>query len=238
MLRDYAALESKAVSVRFMQFDEANAEFTMAALTTAIPIVSAFFELRSPLPRITTVLVPSRNEYDRLVVHMLGVPIETPSRPERIAQPQKTDLIALSPSAYGEHAATPFSRSSYRRLLAHELVHIVEELLSPDIEAIPQWWSEGLAVYVSGQWRWDKDFSQPVVDGVNEGHLPSIREIENDRMLGYQWGWTVIRHIEGRFGKGVILQIVAECADGDVLTRLRAREPSFEDQWRAALLKR
>lgn len=236
LLKAYALLESDAVVVRYVNDDMVSAEETLTTLTAALPIITGYFALQSTLPCITAVLVSSRDEYDRLVVNLLGVDIETPSDPARVAQPQRTDLVLLSPSAYEKHSVFTFSLSSYRRLLAHELVHIVEEHLSPNIEELPQWWSEGLAVYLSGQWRFERDFKQPVTQGVQAGQIPSISKIEESRKLGYEWGWTIIRHIEEQLGQSTVVRIVTECSDGDVFGTLGTSKESFESGWRAGLL--
>jgi hypothetical protein len=238
LLKAYSVLESEAVVVRYVKNDQVSAEETKTALTAALPVITGYFELQSPLPRLTAILVPSRDEYDRLVLDLLGVDIEIPSNPARIAQPQRTDLVLLSPSAYEKHSAFTFSRSSYRRLLTHELVHIVEEHLSPDIELLPQWWSEGLAVYLSGQWRWEESFRQPPIDGIEAGQIPPISKIEASRKLGYEWGWTIIRHIDEQHGQSTVVRIVTECANGDVFATLGTKKELFESEWKTALVRR
>ena len=95
----------------------------------------------------------------------------------RVAQPQRTDLILLSPAAWdkGMHTYTP---ASFHRLIAHEVAHIIEEYLSPNIEAVPRWWSEGLAMYTSGQWQ-ERETLQKVLSMVEANALPSISQMQD-----------------------------------------------------------
>ncbi|MFU8796546.1 MAG: hypothetical protein ACNA7X_04550, partial [Dehalococcoidia bacterium] len=192
----------------------------------------------SPTP-IRAILVPSRREYDRLVVDLLGVDIEVPSNPGRVAQPQRTDIVFLSPSAYRQHSTYSYDADEYRRLVFHELVHVFEEHLSPDIEAAPRWWSEGLAAYLSGQWRCADRFRfrQPVLEGITLGHVPRISEIEADVQLCYAWGWTLVMFIEKAYSRDTVVRIVRECDDGDVLSTLGEDPHAFEKGWQRWLLQ-
>jgi hypothetical protein len=181
---------------------------------------------------VRAVLVTGRSEFDRLVPGWLGVPIETPSNPARVAQPQRTDLVLLSPSAYAAHSVYKYVPDEFRRLLARELVHMMEEFLSPDIETSPRWWGEGLAVYLSGQWLNEDDFRTPAFDGVARGEIPTFQQIATERKLAYAWGWTVVRFIESVYGKGMIRRIVKECADGDVFAIIGEDVATMEKRWR------
>jgi hypothetical protein len=180
----------------------------------------------------------NRAEFDRLVRDLLRVEIEVPSHPARIAQPQRTDMIALSPSAYHSHSTFTYVPDQFGRLLIHELVHMVEEHLSPNIEASPRWWSEGLAIYLSDQWLHDDEFKTPALDGIAQRNIPGFHQIEMDTRLAYDWGWTVVRFIEHTYGKEMIVRIVRECTDGNVLSISMIGEEtiSLEARWMQWLL--
>jgi hypothetical protein len=157
-----------------------------------------------------------------------------PSHPARIALPQGTNLILLSPRAYvpGKYRYTP---EGLERLIGHELTHIVEEHLSPNIEALPRWWSEGLAMHLSGDWV---DELPHVKKETAAGRIPALAEMQDGAVvdvsvrLCYQWGWTVVRHIESAHGRAGIRRIVEQCADGDVLATLGEEPATFEREWR------
>jgi hypothetical protein len=236
MLDDYLTLGDQKLEIRYVEGDRGFAEETFAVLSKALPYLTRYFLFSESFPKVRTVLVQNRKEYDRLVHDLLRVEIEVPSSPTRIAQPQRTDIVVLSPSAYESHSVFKYIPDDFRRLLVHELIHVVEEHLSPDIEVTPRWWSEGLAVYLSGQWRDEEDFRRPVLEGIGRDKIPRISEIQTERKLAHQWGWTIVQFVESTFGKGVVLGIVKECADGDVLSMIGEEAIILEKRWRDWLI--
>jgi hypothetical protein len=139
MLEGYSSLEGSRVTVMYTREDERYAEETCDTLVQAVRNLTEQLELAGEFPLIRAILVPDRREYDRLVTHLLMVQIETPSNDRRIVQPQGTDLVVLSPSAYETNSAYRYDPGEYKRLLLHEVAHMFEEYLAPDIEAIPRW---------------------------------------------------------------------------------------------------
>lgn len=235
MLDHYLALGDSTVSIRYSEGERDSAEEAYAVLGEKLPSTIAYFDLSEAFPQVTVVLVSDRNEFDRLVRNLLKIEIEVPSHPARIAQPQKTDMVVLSPSAYEEHSTFTYVPDDFGRLLVHELVHMIEEHLSPDIEASSRWWGEGLAVYLSGQWRLERGFRQPVLDGIAAGEIPSFSDIESEARLAYDWGWTIVAFIEDQYGRDTILRIVRQCSDGDVFSFLNERPADVEKRWRGWL---
>ncbi len=232
MLDNYLRLGNEKAEIRYVEGEQQLAGETFDALAEALSAITCYFELSKPFPKVRAVLVPSRNEFDRLVRDLLRVEIEVPSNPARVAQPQRTDMVLLSPSAYESHSIFKYVLEDFRRLVAHELVHVVEEHLAPNIEATPRWWSEGLAVYISAQWRHENDFRRPVLKGVEENRVPRIAQIQTDRRLGYDWGWTIVRFINNTYGKEMILRIAKECPDGDVFSVIGEEASGLENRWR------
>ncbi len=236
MLNGYLKLGNEQIDVRFAKGEREFAEMTFATLAKGLPRLLSYFEISGAFPKVTAVLVPDRDEFDRLVRDLLLVEIEIPSHPARIAQPQRTDLVILSPSAYAEHSTFMYVPDEFRRLLVHELVHMVEEFLSPDIEASPRWWSEGLAVHFSEQARYEDGFRRTALDGIAAGVIPALVEVTADARLAYDWGWTIIAFIEAEYGKEMILRIVKECSGGEVLAFIDDQIDMMEQRWRAWLL--
>ena len=240
MLDEYMEVRSGSIAVRYAAADQPYAEQTLAVLSEAYAFLKGYFHTAGSLPTsVRAILVPTRSAYDRLVVGLLGVDIEVPSNPGRVAQPQRTDIVFLSPSAYRQHSTYYYDAAEYRRLVAHELVHVFEEHLAPDIEASPRWWSEGLAAYLSGQWNHADQFRfrQPVMDGIRLGSVPCMSDIPPDVDLCYAWGWTIVMFIEHTYGRDAIGRIVRECRDGDVLATLGEDPVAFESRWRQWLLE-
>jgi len=235
MLTHYESTQRGSVEVLHVPSDRPFAEMTSVALDAASRRLTVYFDLDAPLPGVRAFLAPDRDAFDALVADVLKVEIERPSDLRRIAQPQRADIVFLSPSAYASQSAYAYVREDYRRMVHHELVHVVQEHLSPNIETSPFWWDEGLAVYISGQWRHESQFRfrEPVIDAVQEGCLPSFADIERDPALAYAFGWTLVRFIEQQWGKAAIVDTVTQMGDGDVFATLGRETLRVERAWRA-----
>lgn len=233
MLGNYSAVGNAQVEILYTATDSEYADVASAALGKRLSDLLAVFGIHEGFPSVRVVLVPDRDEFDRLVRDLLRVEIEVPSHPARIAQPQRTDMVVLSPSAYEEHSPFTYRQEEFERLLVHEAVHMIEEFLSPNIEASPRWWGEGLAVYFSDQWRYEDDFRKPALDGVAKGEVPSLEQIETEAKHAYDWGWTIVAFIESQYGRETVVRIVRECADGDVCGALDMPRETVQDRWRA-----
>ncbi len=237
----YQSCKQGMVTVEFVERDHVLVPEVVSGLSEAIERLSDYFGVQD-VPAIRTVLTPSRGEFDRCIREILGIQIEAPSNPVRVAQPQRTDLILLSPAAWdkGMHTYTP---AGFRRLIAHEVAHIIEEYLSPNIEAVPRWWSEGLGMYTSGQWQ-EPEFLQEVLSMVEANALPSISQMQDGAVatdgvkLCYVWGWTLVMYVDREFGRHIVRRIVRECEDGDVIRVLGQTQQHFEPAWREWLKTR
>jgi len=236
MLDNYLRLSNPQIEIRFIDGEGQYAREAFDALEKATPSILEYFKINVPFPKVLVVLVNHRDEFDRLVRDLLQVEIEVPSHPARIAQPQRTDMVVISPSAYETHSIFKYVPENFQRLQVHEFVHMVEEFITPDIETSPRWWGEGLAVYFSGQWQYEDEFRKAALNGVAERKIPTFREIETERKLAYDWGWTIVRFIESVYGRDMIVRIVRECADGFVLHMIDEDIDTLEDRWKDWLL--
>lgn len=234
MLKDYLQYSGNRAMVYYAAPDRTFAEETATVLDAAARDLTAYFEPGRPLPRVRAILAPDRDAFDELVADVLKIQIERPSDRRRIAQPQRTDMVFLSPSAYALESAYTYIREDYLRMAHHELVHVFEEHLSPDVEASPLWWGEGLAVYLSGQWRHKSQFGfrEPVLEAIQGGRAPSLPEIQKDLSLAYAFGWTLVRFIEQARGKAAIVHAVKHVDDGNVLAALNEDIDAFGRSWR------
>jgi hypothetical protein len=235
---DYLVLQQSGMTLEYMPEDEAFVAATLAGLLKGAALLADYFGLQGRFPSVRTILVPTRGEFDRCVAEVLKVKIEVPSHPARIGLPQGTNLVLLSPRAYVPRS-NRYSPEGYERLIGHELTHIVEEHLSPNIEALPRWWSEGLAMHLSGDWM---EEAAHVREGVAAGRIPALAEMQDGAVadasvrLCYQWGWTVVRHLEREHGRDGIRRVVERCADGDVLATLDEDPVALERAWREWLV--
>lgn len=237
LLKDYLTITEKNLIICYKNTDAIYVRHTLDSLLKAYSGLKAYFGTNLQIA-VRAILVPSRSEYDRLVVNLLGVDIEIPSNPGRVAQPQKTDILFLSPSAYKNHSLYRYDPAEFSLLVFHELTHVFEEYLSPDIEKTPRWWSEGLAVYLSGHWCYEDQFNfrQSVTDNLSRGCLPRIKDIFSSVELSYEWGWTLVMFIESILGKEAIINTVKGCKDGDILQYLNADPQNFELRYKEWIL--
>ncbi len=231
----YQSLSRGMATVEFVEQDRALAPEVLYSLNEALERLSEYLSIQD-VPGVRTILTPNRGEFDRCVREVLRIEIEVPSNPARLAQPQRTDLVLLSPAAWekGIHEYTP---GNFRRLIAHEVAHILEEHLSPNIESVPRWWSEGLAVYTSGQWQ-ERDTIRKVLLLLKTNAVPPISRMQDGSItsdgvkLCYTWGWALVMYVDQVLGKDMVLRVVRECGDGDVLAILGQSQQRFEAGWR------
>jgi hypothetical protein len=230
----YHTIRHEHLLIDYTPADSQFVQETANALGEALETLCDYFGLTTPFPGVRVILTPDRPEFDRCVRDILKVEIEVPSSPWRIAQPQRRDLIVLSPRVW-EKEYNSYSPESYRRLIAHEAVHIVEEHLSPDVESGRRWWSEGLAMHLSEQWR---EELKEVRRCVAANRVPTLAEIDAPPGAGplpreavkaaYVWGWTLVKFMEARHGRETIRRIVSTCADGDVFRAAGIERGQFE----------
>jgi len=239
VLENYLSLKNDRIEVYYLERDRTFAEDTASSLMNAASKLAEYFEVNEPLPFIRAILAPDRDAFDVLVADLLGVQIERPSDPRRIAQPQETDIVLLSPSAYATQSTYSYVPDDFQRMATHELVHVVQELLSPGIEESPLWWDEGLAVYLSNQWQHMGQFRfrEPVIESIRDGQAPTLSAIQTDHSLAYEFGWTLVRFIEQKKGKAAIVRVVKQMKDGDVFTALGVDAVSFQEAWQEWLLR-
>ena len=230
----YHSLGDSSIVVEYAEKDLSYAEEALGYVSEAIGVLCGYFDCAGQLPAIRTMLVPDRSEFDRCVKDVLGVEIEVPSSPVRIGQPQRNELVLLSPRAYEKDFHT-YSPDAFRKLVIHEMTHVVEEHLSRNIEALPRWWSEGLAMLLSQHWQEELPH---VLEGIESRRIPSITEMQDGAVtdpsvrLCYRWGWTIVAHIHVVQGKGAVVRVVRECEDGDVFGVLGSQPEALEADWR------
>jgi len=236
MLEEYSTFQNCHVVVRFKEIDKSHVGMTAQSIKQGIEILSGYFGEKS-FENIQAVIAGDRVEFDNLVINFLGVPIKTPSSPGRLSQPQRFDIVILSPYAYENDSIYKFKPDEYARLMIHELVHVFEEALTPDIETSPLWWSEGLAVYISKQHLFDSDLLIPINNAIKNGDIPTLKEVTCNDNLCYLWGWSVVAFIENNFGKETIIKIVKETRNGNILDFVPDSVLLFENNWRVWISK-
>jgi hypothetical protein len=118
------------------------------------------------------------------------------------------------------------------------MTHIYEEHLSPDIENAPRWWSEGLAVYLSRQWRWEDDIRKPWIRALQTKRIPGFSDIERIAKFSYTWAWTIIHYLDRVYGCKTIIKGIENCRRGNIFQALGMEPKILERDWRKWLLVR
>lgn len=230
----YSIAHSKRARVVFSEKDRNIVSETRKNAVAGIDAVLKYFSLRFKFPLINIFIAPGRKEYDFFVAHLTPVPTSK----GRIGQPQAVDLYLLSPNAYKRDAdhvylkpGGIYNKAMYGRFIVHEMVHMAEEYISPRgaMDARPRWWSEGLAVYLSGQYR-ESGIQDLMKKALAGNHIPSIDELSGPN--AYIWGWTVIKYIETRFGKSKIRHVLERTNNFNLSKILGVNSKNFEQKWR------
>lgn len=159
-----------------------------------------------------------------------------PTSKGRIAQPQRTDLILLCPSSYHTDSIYTYNAKYYKRLLKHEMIHMFHEHLSVDMENTSRWFGEGIAVYLSNQHKYEDEFKNPVIEGVLNNKISSVEDINNDVMLCYDWGWSLVEYIDETYGFDTVLNIIRNCGSTDVVGFMKEDKVEFKNKWKNWLL--
>ena len=196
-----------------------------------------FFGLPPEFQLINIFIAPRRMEYDRLVSHLT----KTPTNKGRLGQPQGHDLYLISPNAWPADVHPDYlgrdgkyDKKVYRQFIEHEIVHMIEEQFSPKgaMEIRPQWWSDGIAVYATGQYR-DRLNRKLMKEDLEAGKSPMIAGMKGRD--AYVWGWSLVRFIEKRLGRGALRSVIQNSCTDDILGFLKLSRSRFEAEWHRTL---
>ena len=93
-------------------------------------------------------------------------------------------------------------------VLGHELVHAFQyDILGQEAGPMPLWFIEGMAEYLSLGPR-DTQTAMWLRDSAREDRLPSITDLDNPRYFPYRFGHAFWAYVTGRWGDGVIGQVM------------------------------
>ncbi len=220
--------------------NELYAKYTLTEIKKCISELNEKFVVKENIFKntINVFLAPNRKEFEYLILNILKVNIKIPTNKARIAQPQRTDLILLCPTSYDTDSIYTYDEGYYKRLLKHEMIHMFQEHLNVDMENTSRWFAEGIAVYLSKQYEYEDEFKNPVIEGVLNKKIPSIEEINNNIVLCYDWGWTIVKYIDEVYGFDTVLNIFRNCGSYDVIGFMKNDKVEFEENWKAWLLSK
>ena len=89
-------------------------------------------------------------------------------------------------------------------VIGHELVHAFQyDILGPYVSAVPLWFIEGMAEYLSVGPR-DPQTAMWLRDAAAENKLPAIKDLGNSNFFPYRWGQAFWAYASGRFGDRIV----------------------------------
>ena len=154
-----------------------------------------------------------------------------------IAAAWGNELDLLSPRAWGRDACghDAGNTTHIRNVLAHEVVHVLHAQLGQHANLgsmlNAQWFTEGLATYVSGML--DVDYAGTVQSRLNAGFAPTtLAEVWSDR-ANYPLSASIVRYIDHRFGRAALRELLSARSSTTILARLGIGEAELLTAWRA-----
>lgn len=239
MSNKYINKQEDNISVYYSIEDETFIKETLTGLKQSYLKLFKYFKLKNEQGfSVNAYLATNRKEYENLVINLLKVDIKVPTRKSVIAQPQGSNLILLTPLAYEVDSIYEYSIEDYQRLLYHEITHMFQEYISPDMENLPRWFTEGMAIYLSMQWKYEDEFKGPVLKSITERNVPTFKEINENIVLSYIWGWTLIKYIVDIYGNEEVIKILTNWSNESIFDYIDVNHNIFENNWRDWVLKR
>ena len=153
-----------------------------------------------------------------------------------IAAAWSTELDLLSPRAWSRDACghDADNITHIRNVLAHEVVHVLHGQLGQHANLgsmlNAQWFTEGLATYVSGML--DVDYAGIVRARLNAGLAPrTLAEVWSDG-ANYPLSGSIVRYIDRRYGRAAVRGLLTARSTSEILTRLGVSEADLLAAWR------
>ncbi len=133
-------------------------------------------------------------------------------------------------------------------VIGHELVHAFQYDITTNpnsppgqngAERLPLWFIEGMAEYLS-LGPVDPNTAMWLRDAARQDKLPKIEELDNPKYFPYRWGQAFWAYVGGRFGDGVIRQMLAiASASGDASVAiervLNVKVKDLSEQWHQSI---
>ena len=228
---------SDTILLFYRDTDREYVETIQDTLKVSIDALRDYFQLKQDLA-LEVYLAKNRKEYDVLTAEKLGLNVTAPSDSARIAQTQKNMLLFLSPSVYSTDSSFQYEKTEFERLIFHEMVHVAEELLSPNIEKVSRWFSEGLAIYLSGQWKHEKDYMTTLGRILSGNRRIELYQLSEDVKNAYYLEWTIVAYIEQVWGREKVAGIVRNCTNTEqMLEFIETSRSRFEKDWNLYIVK-
>jgi Tol biopolymer transport system component len=134
-------------------------------------------------------------------------------------------------------------------VLGHELVHAFQYDMTrsgssmfggaPAVSSLPLWFVEGMAEYLSLGAN-DGNTAMWVRDAVEQNKIPAVKDLDSPRYFPYRWGQAFWAFVAGKYGDGVIGEMLRTGSRGGpagaVGAVLHRTEGALSEEWKQAIL--
>lgn len=223
------------LSIRAVRADSGLVPFVREAIRNGETLATTFFTA-APLSPFSISIYPDRTS----LTDRWRVAWQFPTfQPEcwLIAAAWATELDVLSPRVWNRDACghDAGNLTHIRNVLAHEVVHVLHGQLGQHANLSSllnaQWFTEGLAVYISGML--DVDYAGAVQARLDAGFAPrTLADVWDDR-ANYPLSGAIVRYIDRRYGRTALRDLLTARSTTTILTRLGVGEAELLTAWRA-----
>jgi hypothetical protein len=183
---------------------------------------------------------PDRASLDVQLSNDWGMP-EFKTECWMVASGVSTKMDILSPKNWDrlacEHSYNDTLKT--RQLITHELIHVFhgQQNNSPDFSDVTgiDWFVEGLAVYGSGQYDFERIAS--VTKAVAEDTYPKTLDDFWTGKLKYGFSGSMVMYIDKKVGRGKLNELLIYNRKIDLLNHLGMSETELLTEWKTFILK-
>jgi hypothetical protein len=125
--------------------------------------------------------------------------------------------------------------SDFLKVIVHEFTHIVEYNINSDVNGIPKWLDEGVAVFEAEQ---DSGTDKVLYKAKSDNNFPSLKDLETDsytfgNMKGYQFSYSIIDYLLKTYKYDKLIAIIKSPSDFEKI--LGESKEDFQKKWIANL---
>ena len=232
---EWLTLDAGGRSIRAVRADSLMALFAGEAIQDGEVLATAFLGT-GPLQPFAIGVYPDRAT---LTEHWRAA-WQLPSfQPEcwMIAAAWAAELDLLSPRSWRLDACghDAGNLTHVRNVLAHEVVHVLHGQVGQHTGfgtmLNAQWFTEGVATYVSGML--DVDYAGVVESRIAAGFAPlTLAEVWSDQD-NYPLSASIVRYIDRQYGRAVLRDLLPARSTAAILSRLGVTESDLIAAWRA-----
>lgn len=244
---NWIAEKHTGFSIHYTLKDKTNEKEYLQFINNGITTVSTFFK-HSYKNNFDVFIYPDRKSFDTALQTLFKNP-RFVSECWLVATGNGHNINILSPATWDKETPCEGKYTAYsdriktQKLITHELVHVfhgqinVNPTLSDSASSM-DWFSEGLAFYVSGQL--DVQVTKEVRKALSENKQPqdlNDLSIFNDVSLRYSFSGSLVQYIDKTFGRTKLAQLLPVDKNSDILTLLKTTEPGLLLGWKNYVLK-